>query len=61
VAVLPEFIVPEALTSMTLFAESAIDVSSLTALMPALPDVIRSPDEVVTLMFPVSRLSARIP
>ncbi len=61
VTTLPEFIVPEAVTTIELLADAGIAAASLTALIPTPPELMVSPDEVITEMFPISVLNAKIP
>ena len=53
--------VPAAVTEIQLFADGRMLACSLTALIPALPAVMTSPDEVTTEMLPTSVLNARMP
>src|SRR5258708_18732701 len=62
VRMLPECIVPLAVTTIELLlAESGTFAASLTASIPTLPELMTSPGEVITDMFPVSLLKAKIP
>ena len=55
----PELMVPLAITVMALTAESV--AAELTAMTPALPDVTTSPADIETVILPASRLNAWMP
>ncbi len=53
--------IPAAVMTIELFADSGIVAASLTAFIPTLPALITSPAEVMIEIFPISLLNAKTP